>query len=91
MNIVVFSSVAGIVATLSIRYDDCRRHKGASWCGGSVNKIQKNSRPAVPWRGPEAGSFVKKTIFMVWVRTESIHICSSELGTISRINQLQIS
>ena len=37
-------------------------------CGGTVTKnSKKNTLPAVPLRGPEAGSFVYRMIFMVRV------------------------
>jgi hypothetical protein len=55
MKIVVFSYDAGIVTPLSVRYDDCRRPRRGFLYGGSLTKIKKNSLPAVPRRGPEAG------------------------------------
>ena len=53
-NIVVFRDKGEIVTTLSIGYDERRLPFRGSLAAGSVIKIQKNSLPAVPRRGPEA-------------------------------------
>jgi len=45
MKIVLFRYDTGIVATLSLRYDDCRRPSKGGPRGGSVSKIQNNSLP----------------------------------------------
>ena len=50
----VFSYEGEIDTTLSIGYDERRLPFRGSLAAGSVTKIQKNSLPAVPRRGPEA-------------------------------------
>ena len=53
MKITGFRYNAGIVTTLSISYDECRRpRRGAP---AADRWLQKNSLPAVPRRGPDAG------------------------------------
>jgi hypothetical protein len=48
-----------------LRHDKCRCPDGAPRWRMGDEKFKKNPIPAVPRRGPEAGSFVEKTIFMV--------------------------
>jgi len=55
MKNIVFRYNAGIVTNPSISYDDYRRPRwGAPAADGRI-KIVKNSLPALPRRGPEAG------------------------------------
>jgi len=53
LKIVAFSFDAGIVSTLFIWCDECRRPKTGRPRGGSV--IKMTPLPAVPRRGPEEG------------------------------------
>jgi len=55
MKIIVIRYNAGIVTNLSIRYDDCCRPRRGAPAADRRLKIQKNSLPAVPRRGLEAG------------------------------------
>ena len=55
MKIVVFRYYVGIVTTLSIWYGECRYPRRGSPVADRWLKIQKNSQPAVPRRGLEAG------------------------------------
>ena len=67
MKIVVFRCDAGIVTTLSLMYDDCRRPRRGFLCGGSVTKIQKTPSPPCAGEDLRWGSFVETIIFMVRV------------------------
>ncbi len=55
MKIVLFRYDAEIIITLSIWYDECRHPRRGAPVADRRLKIQKNSLPAVPRRGPEAG------------------------------------
>jgi hypothetical protein len=72
MKIAVFRYDAEIVTTLFMSYDEHRRPRRAPPRGGSMTL--KNSLPAVPRTGLGRESFIERKIFMVRVRTESIHI-----------------
>jgi hypothetical protein len=56
-----------MVATLSLRYDDCRRPSKGRPRGGSVSKFKTTPCPAGPRRGPEEGVYRMEKIFLVRV------------------------
>jgi hypothetical protein len=57
----------GIVTTLSLSYDECRRPLLGFLCGGSVTKNSKTPYPPCLGEALRQRSFVERTIFMVRV------------------------
>ena len=74
MKIEIFRFDAGIVIPLSISYDKYRRPRRGAPAADRWLKTQKNSLPAVPRRGPEAGNSRNQLIFMILEWTRLVYV-----------------
>jgi len=66
MKIVLFRYDTGIVSTLSLKYDDCRRSRRDAPAADIGEQIHTPC-PATPRRGSDTGVYRMEKIFMVRV------------------------
>ena len=74
MKIVLFRYETGMVTTLSLRYDDCRRLRRDAPAADRWAKFKTTPCPAVPRRGPKAGVHCILAIFVITVWTLQIYV-----------------